>query len=274
MKQLALALVLTAVSGSAAAAWTDAGVNNELMAGYVDRDTITHTGYSVMMWNLLDFKTAQVAPSGELFWSTMSLYEFDCQKEERRLMAFSWRSGHMGLGTVVHTESTPSSKFTPVAPETVAAVMLQIACGKKQAAQQAQSNPLQDAVKTFNSEADATCRDPALQPYFVKSPCDIFNATLEQLSDSSKINDEQKAALQKARAAFTDASKKLIQAYRQYGGQKGNETASLLEKTDGQSDANQLDLYSGKITWGEYNRRRKDSNVQLRDQYNDIWQSE
>lgn len=131
MKQLALALVLTAVSGSAAAVWTDAGVNNEVVAGYVDRDTITRTSYSVMMWDLLDFKTAHKTPSGELFWSTTSLYEFNCQKEERRLLAFSWHSGHMGIGTVVHTESTPSSKWTPVAPQTVAAVMLQIACGKK-----------------------------------------------------------------------------------------------------------------------------------------------
>ena len=145
--------------------------------------------------------------------------------------------------------------------------------GQQQAAQQAQSNPLQDALNTYKSEAEAYCRDPELQPFFVKSPCEISNATLEQLSDSSKINDEQKPALQKAQAASTEPNKKLIQAFRQYGGQKGNAIASLLEKIDGQSDANDLDLYSGKITWGEYNRRRKDQSVQGRDQINEIRQS-
>ena len=144
---------------------------------------------------------------------------------------------------------------------------------QQQAAQQAQSNPLQDAITAFNAEIATMCRDPELQPYLVKSPCDISGATLEQLSDPSRINDQQKASLQKGRQAYIEALKKLIQAMRQYGGQKGNADASVRQKMDEQFEANLLNLYSGKIAWGEYNRRRKDLSGQMRHQIMEIWQS-
>jgi hypothetical protein len=143
------------------------------------------------------------------------------------------------------------------------------AMGQQQAAQM-QPNPLKEASDTFMAELTARCQEPELQPYFAKTSCNALDATLEQLTDSSTITEPQKIALQKNRSEYLEQSRKFIQALRQYGGQKGNAIASLREKIGDQGDAVMLDLYAGKITWGEYNRRRKELAVQGRDKMNEI----
>jgi hypothetical protein len=65
----------------------------------------------------------------------------------------------------------------------------------------------------------------------------------------------------------------LIQAFRQYGGSKGAAMATVREKIDDEGSANLLNLYSGKITWGEYNQNRKDINIRGRDKQNEIFSS-
>ena len=54
------------------------------------------------------------------------------------------------------------------------------------------------------------------------------------------------------------------EALRQYGGPKDSTSASLWEQLDESGEQNVLDLYSGRITSGEYNRRRKELAVQFR----------
>src|SRR5207253_1074370 len=116
------------------------------------------------------------------------------------------------------------------------------------------SNPLKIASDNFAAEVKARCQEPELRPYFTKTPCIAFDATLEQLSDSSGITEEQKVALQKNRSEYFEQSRRFIQALRQHGGQKGAAIATMREKLDDEGDANILDLYAGKISWGEYNR--------------------
>ena len=147
---------------------------------------------------------------------------------------------------------------------------LQRQAGTQEPAQGAQPSPVKIAFDTFAAEAQARCREPELQPYFAKTSCNAFDITLEQLTDSSKITEEQKVALQKNRSEYLQQSRKLIQAIRQYGGQKGASVATLREKSDEEVDANILELYTGRISWGEYNRHRKDINVRLRDNQNEI----
>jgi hypothetical protein len=126
--------------------------------------------------------------------------------------------------------------------------------------------PLRDAYNTYSAERQARCRDPELQVYFSRTTCSPFDFTPDQLADSSTVTEDQKVALQKNRDQYEAQKKKLIEAMRKYGGPKDAASASLWEQLDVSEDRNFLDLYSGKITWGEYNRIRKGLAAQFRNE--------
>lgn len=102
------------------------------------------------------------------------------------------------------------------------------------------------------ADAEAVCKDlysqAAIDPIRAQLP---FTAppTFEQLTDTSKPTEQQKraiAALDKARAACLQANMKEWQDW----------PAELLSATDRAAAREQLarvDLYNGKITFGEYN---------------------
>jgi hypothetical protein len=78
------------------------------------------------MWVLYDFKTSQRVGNMS-FLSEKSQDEFDCQEQLYRFLYSTWFERNMGDGPVVHILSDPG-KWHPVAPETVAAAFLKIAC--------------------------------------------------------------------------------------------------------------------------------------------------
>ena len=133
MKQLALALVLAVLSGSAAAEWECVSANKELgLDAYVDRATIRMSGSMIKMWDLHNFKTAQndfgrfnIKP----FLSFKEQQEYDCKDERMRTLAVSYHSGQMGQGAVVYSKSDPDP-WSPVAPGTIWGKLWKIACGK------------------------------------------------------------------------------------------------------------------------------------------------
>jgi hypothetical protein len=144
------------------------------------------------------------------------------------------------------------------------------AADQLQSSTQPQSNPLKEALDAFTAAGRARCQEPQLQAYFAKTACVALDMTLSQLTDTSMATNPEKVALQLNRNEYIEASRKYIQAIRQYGGAKGSTIATIREKSDEDVDALVLDLYSGKIAWGEFNRRRKEINVKLRDAINSV----
>jgi hypothetical protein len=138
---------------------------------------------------------------------------------------------------------------------------------------QAQTGALKAAFETYRLERIGRCKEPELQPYFAKSACDPFEFTPAQLNDTSKVTDEQKVALKRNRDEYTEQKRKLIQAMRKYGGQEDNASAALWEQLDVSGDQNFLDLYSGRITWGEYNQRRNELAEEFRKKNHEIRKS-
>lgn len=132
------------------------------------------------------------------------------------------------------------------------------------------TNPLKDAIESALSEVKSVCAREDIKPFLNKSPCDALEISLEQMSDKSKISADEKVALSKIRAANQIIIKKLVDAFRQYGGVKGAEAAMLRERVQQFLEKNQFELYDGKINWGEYNRRRHELAVQLRDGLNQL----
>jgi hypothetical protein len=121
-------MVLSVASNGAAAAWIAIGVS-EPSTLYADTATIQKNGDVVNMLDLLDFKTAQV--SGDYrYQSSKTLSEYDCKEQKSRIRHFSWHSGHMGLGRIVHME-LDSNEWLPVPPRSGVEKLWNIACGKQ-----------------------------------------------------------------------------------------------------------------------------------------------
>ncbi|HXZ96142.1 MAG TPA: surface-adhesin E family protein [Burkholderiales bacterium] len=128
MNRLGITLLLAALSGSAAAEWVQVASNEKYIA-YVDPTTITRSGSMVKMWSLLDYSTAQEAPSGKVYMSGKIQHEYDCQAERLRRLYYSLHSGQMGSGDTIFTDSG-EGKWSQISPETAGEYSWKYACGK------------------------------------------------------------------------------------------------------------------------------------------------
>jgi len=94
--------------------------------------------------------------------------------------------------------------------------------------------------------------------------------TVEQLSDTSKATPEEKVAMQKNRSIWVADAAKWTQSLRQYGGPKDYDLASFYVKMLEKSDENLLSLYSSRITWGEFNARRRQIGTEMSEKNDEI----
>ena len=127
MKKLLLALILALVSTSAMAKWIKVD-DNYIFVIYVDHATIHKAENKVSMWNLIDLKSER-GVAGTKLLSAITRNEYDCKKEQWRLVASSFLNKNMGAGIVVYS-SKPSKKWLPVEPDSFTEVVWTIACGK------------------------------------------------------------------------------------------------------------------------------------------------
>ncbi len=130
--KLILIAVLMLTATSAWAYWIPIG--NALPNGgyviYVDPSTIRRSGNMVKMWNLLDYKTAQVIAKSGRHLSQMAQAEYDCKEERVRVLYFSLHSEQMANGEIVYFDNKPG-EWSPIPPSTINAEFWKIACGKK-----------------------------------------------------------------------------------------------------------------------------------------------
>jgi hypothetical protein len=97
---------------------------------YVARSTIHRSGTLATMWEMYDFKTAQVI-DGKRVQSNKNLYEYDCKGMRRRMLTVAGFAGHMGKGAVVGF-GDGAMPWEPVEAGSLFDVCtLKVACGKK-----------------------------------------------------------------------------------------------------------------------------------------------
>lgn len=128
MRKLIVLLLLAMLSGGAAADWVVVNLSDDGMVAYADPATIRKSGNMVRMWNLMDFKTAELM-GDRGFLSQKSQQEYDCKNERIRLIYFTWHSGNMGKGNVVHTVNR-TTDWHPVSPGSINEDLWRLACGK------------------------------------------------------------------------------------------------------------------------------------------------
>jgi len=126
-------------------------------------------------------------------------------------------------------------------------------------AQQANAEAGKQATKNLMDKLTALCADPINQPYYAKTACKASDITFDQLLDKTKITPVEKAVLKDLYPKTQSLSSEAALNLRTYYGASGAKMADVAEgKFRPESDKNNLDLYSGKITWGEYNTKRKE----------------
>ncbi len=84
------------------------------------------------------------------------------------------------------------------------------------------------------------------------------------MADTSKITSQQKTAFLAFKKSSDAQFAQYIEALKKIPDSPGEKAATLYQTTlIPETDKNSIDLYSGKITWGEYNQKRKEINAKF-----------
>ncbi|MFZ3322726.1 MAG: tetratricopeptide repeat protein [Usitatibacter sp.] len=114
------------------------------------------------------------------------------------------------------------------------------------------------ALEAVTRRWNSLCSDGKYSAYFHKTGCDaVRDITPAQMTDQATVTEAEKSALSGIMALSSSVSGDVVAAHRQYGGEHGVAVARLREQVATKSAANMQSLYDGQITWGDYNRARK-----------------
>lgn len=128
MKRLFTALALTCCCAAAVAQWTPVMVD-QMVITYIDRTTLRGTavkGGMVRMWWLMDYQLVQITDEKGYF-SRLHHSEFDCLRQQARLLSVALLSEQMGMGRTVYEDPVPR-RWLAVAEEPFQQALWDIAC--------------------------------------------------------------------------------------------------------------------------------------------------
>lgn len=131
MRKMIMTLLLLIVSTNVFAEWTKVTNSSDGdMTVYVDYGSIKKKGNKVKMLDLSDFKTVHKTKSYRYF-SQLSLNEYDCEEETRRMLDFHWYSENMKKGNIVYSEKNINDEGKSIPTDSIGTDLFNIACGKK-----------------------------------------------------------------------------------------------------------------------------------------------
>jgi predicted aspartyl protease len=112
------------------------------------------------------------------------------------------------------------------------------------------------AFAAIESERLALCATEEVQPYYSKSACRPEDTTLEQMADKSRITNTEKVALSEVRSESKKFNKEWDEIFRQYYPELAPKVIGQRQQMIAEQDSVIEDFYQGRITRGEYNKRR------------------
>lgn len=128
MRRAILLLLLTVLSGGAAAEWVAIAKLEEGRL-YVDPATIRKDGNTATIGTLFDLNKPFINEANDKPQSSQkSRTEYDCKGKRWRMLEYAWFSGNMGNGRMVE-QFSDTYKFVPIAPDSAAEILWKIACG-------------------------------------------------------------------------------------------------------------------------------------------------
>jgi hypothetical protein len=131
--------------------------------------------------------------------------------------------------------------------------------------QQAVAQATKDGWEALVEEVREVSAREDLQPHYSKTPCKPEDATLEQMADKSRITPSEKEAFSKARSEQAAIVKRMNDYVRQHL-PRGNSISLVRERGSSELDKLSVDFYEGRITRGEYNKKRREITQQTNEQ--------
>ncbi|MDM0110068.1 hypothetical protein QTH97_34560 [Variovorax sp. J22R24] len=115
---------------------------------------------------------------------------------------------------------------------------------------------LRELVSQLSAERDAMCASVEFALIVERMPCRNDAPTPGQLADKTKLSEVDKPSLVKLLDAQEAARRKIISATQLWGESISVPWTAAMERDVASSMVNAGNLVAGKITWGEYNKRR------------------
>lgn len=116
----------------------------------------------------------------------------------------------------------------------------------------------QQETEDENNEMKQFCLRDEFKNYMAKTACFTNEITFEQMSDTSYLNKSDKSMFLKMRKHAQAYNKKQNDRLRNWNTPQAIKVANDNVPFLFEQEKNDLNLYTGKITWGEYNTRRKE----------------
>ena len=132
---------MTPLSGNAAAQWEQWFLPKNSMSEwvvanqnggitiYADTATVRRAGSMAQMWDLTDFRTGQVLGGDKRSLSFKKEQEYDCNKQQARILYISWHSQNMGAGEIIGSDRNPGD-WRPVLLGSILERLWRTACGR------------------------------------------------------------------------------------------------------------------------------------------------
>lgn len=127
------------------------------------------------------------------------------------------------------------------------------------------SSMFQAISEKIKQDSAFRCTNSDYAAIYAKTACKAEDITIEQMSDKSKITPAQKTNFSALRSSIDESLREGVDKDRKYGGPKGVKVGNYVESVYmPKLERLNLDLYNGKITWGDYNKSRKELYSELR----------
>jgi predicted aspartyl protease len=120
------------------------------------------------------------------------------------------------------------------------------------------------AFNTVKSELLAFCASEEVQPHYSKTSCQPGDTTPEQTTDKSRITNDEKIALSRVRTEAKKFSEEGDEIFRQYYPELAPSIIGRRQQALAEQDSVAEDFYQGRITRGEYNKRRMEISNRLK----------
>lgn len=141
-----------------------------------------------------------------------------------------------------------------------------------------QNNQIQEKIsieknqaKLFDEESKKICENEKYKILFKKTPCNPKDINFANLSDESKITKEEKTLLISYRSEIDDLQNRRYEYYSRVDSfPKDKQFVEFAKSEQPKIDEYNLELIKGSITWGEYNKMRKDFTEYWMKEYNKI----
>lgn len=114
------------------------------------------------------------------------------------------------------------------------------------------------AFDRLRADHEENCKDPNLAPIAAKTPCNAKDINIAQMSDKSKASTKEKTAILYGEKVDEKEYSEVVDLIKLHmNPNAANDVIKYIDRRKAQYQKSLLDLYNGKITWGQFNIDRK-----------------